>query len=98
LPRLTAGIARIREMTAAAGRDPAAMGVVYRVKRHGQPAPAATDGNRKLFTGTVANTIDDIATIREIGVTAIDFDFEGRDAKKSAADMKKFHEEVLCRI
>jgi probable F420-dependent oxidoreductase len=98
LPRLTAGIARIREMTKAAGRDPAAMGVVYRVKRHGQPAPAATDGNRKLFTGTVANTIEDIAAVREIGVTAIDFDFEGRDAKKSAADMKKFHEEVLCRI
>ena len=47
LPRLTAGIARIREMTKAAGRDPAAMGVVYRVKRHGQPAPAATDGQQE---------------------------------------------------
>jgi probable F420-dependent oxidoreductase len=98
LPRLTAGIARIREMTKAAGRDPAAMGIVYRVKRHGQPAPAATDGNRKLFTGTVANTIEDIAAVKDIGVTAIDFDFEGRDAAKSAADMKKFHTEVLSRI
>jgi probable F420-dependent oxidoreductase len=98
LPRLTAGIARIREMTKAAGRDPNAMGVVYRVKRHGQPAPAATDGNRKLFTGTVANTIEDIAAVAEIGVTAIDFDFEGRDAGKSAADMKKFRDEVLNRI
>ncbi len=98
LPRLTAGIARMREMTRAAGRDPAAMGIVYRVKRHGQPAPAATDGNRKLFTGTVANTIEDITAVRQIGVTAIDFDFEGRDAAKSAADMKKFHHEVLSRI
>jgi hypothetical protein len=98
LPRLTAGIAKIRAMTAAAGRDPAAMGVVYRVKRHGMPAPAATDGNRKLFTGTVANTIEDIAALRAIGVTAIDFDFEGRDAAKSAADMKKFHADVLSRI
>jgi probable F420-dependent oxidoreductase len=97
LPRLTAGIARIREMTKAAGRDPAAMGVVYRVKRHGQPAPAATDGNRKLFTGTVADTIADIAAVKKIGVTAIDFDFEGRDAVKSAADMKIFHHEVLSR-
>ncbi len=98
MPRLTAGIARIREMTKAAGRDPAAMGVTYRVKRHGQPAPPATDGNRKLFTGTVANTIEDIAAVKQIGVTAIDFDFEGRDAMKSAADMKKFHQEVLYRI
>jgi probable F420-dependent oxidoreductase len=98
LPRLTAGIARIREMTSAAGRDPGAMGVIYRVKRHGQPAPLATDGHRKLFTGTVANTIEDIAAVREIGVTAIDFDFEGRDAAKSATDMKKFRDEVLNRI
>ncbi|HEY4174654.1 MAG TPA: TIGR03619 family F420-dependent LLM class oxidoreductase, partial [Rhodopila sp.] len=30
LPRLTAGIARIRDMTKQAGRDPTAMGVVYR--------------------------------------------------------------------
>ena len=98
LPRLTAGIAKIRTMTQAAGRDPAAMGVVYRVKRHGMPAPAATDGNRKLFTGTVANTIEDIAALKEIGVTAIDFDFEGKEAEKSADDMKKFHEQVLSRI
>jgi probable F420-dependent oxidoreductase len=98
LPRLTAGIARIREMTKAAGRDPNAMGVVYRVKRHGQPAPLATDGHRKLFTGTVANTIEDIAAVSQIGVTAIDFDFEGRDAAKSATDMKKFRDEVLNRI
>ena len=98
LPRLTAGIAKIRQMTRAAGRDPAGMGVVYRVKRHGMPAPAATDGNRKLFTGTVADTIDDIAALKEIGVSAIDFDFEGREAEKSVADMKKFHNEVLSRI
>ncbi|HEX3574968.1 MAG TPA: LLM class F420-dependent oxidoreductase [Rhodopila sp.] len=98
LPRLEAGIGRMRAMTKAAGRDPAAMGVVYRVKRHGQPAPLATDGCRKLFTGTVANTIEDIEAVRAIGVTAIDFDFEGRDAARSAADMKKFHNEVLSRI
>jgi probable F420-dependent oxidoreductase len=98
LPRLTAGIARLRDMTEAAGRDPNAIGVAYRVKRHGMPAPLATDGYRKLFTGTVANTIEDIAALKEIGVTAIDFDFEGRDAGKSAADMKKFRDEVLSRI
>ncbi|HET6608695.1 MAG TPA: TIGR03619 family F420-dependent LLM class oxidoreductase [Rhodopila sp.] len=98
LPRLKAGIAKIRAMTEAAGRDPARMGIVYRVKRHGIPAPLASDGNRKLFTGTVANTIEDIAALKEIGVTGIDFDFEGREAEKSAVDMKKFHNEVLSRI
>jgi probable F420-dependent oxidoreductase len=98
LPRLTAGIARMKNLTAKTGRDPATMGIVYRVKRHGQPAPLASDGHRKLFTGTVADTIEDIAVLKQQGVTAIDFDFEGRDAAKSAADMKKFREEVLSRI
>jgi probable F420-dependent oxidoreductase len=98
LPRLTAGIAKLRDLTRAAGRDPAAIGVAYRVKRHGQPAPPATDGNRRLFTGTVANTIEDIAAVKAIGVTDLDFDFEGRDAVRSTADMKKFRDEVLSRI
>src|ERR1700761_1377700 len=98
LPRLKAGIAGLRKMTRAAGRDPSAVGVVYRVKRHGHPAPLATDGNRKLFTGTVANTIEDIAAVKTIGVTALDFDFEGREAARSMTEMKKFRDEVLSRI
>ena len=98
LPRLQAGIARLRDLTSAAGRDPNAVGVTYRIKRHGQPAPAATDGNRKLFTGTVANTLEDIAAVKDIGVTALDFDFEGRDAVRSTEDMKKFRDEVLSRL
>jgi len=98
LPRLQAGIARLRRLTEAAGRDPAAVGVTYRVKRHGQPGPLGSDGNRRLFTGTVANTIEDIAALKGCGVTALDFDFEGRDATKSVADMKKFHDDVLSRI
>lgn len=98
LPRLEAGIARLRKLTAAAGRDPAAVGVVYRVKRHAYEAPPATDGNRRLFTGTIANTIEDIAALKRLGVTAIDFDFEGRDAEKSAAEMRKFRAEVMDRL
>ena len=74
------------------------MGVVYRVKRHAYEAPPATDGNRRLFTGTIANTIEDIAALKRLGVTAIDFDFEGRDAEKSAAEMRKFRAEVMDRL
>ena len=98
LPRLTAGIAKIRTLTAAAGRDPAEMGVAYRVKRHGQEAPLATDGHRKLFTGSIGNVIEDIGALKAIGVTALDFDFEGRDTEVAIADMKKFQKEVLARI
>src|SRR4051794_28332485 len=98
LPRLEAGIARLRKLTAAAGRDPASVGVVYRVKRHGQAAPPASDGNRRLFTGSIDNVLADIAALRKLGVTGLDFDFEGRDADRAADEMQRFRSEVLDRI
>jgi probable F420-dependent oxidoreductase len=98
LPRLEAGIAKLRKLTEAAGRDPERIGVVYRVKRHGYAAPPASDGHRRLFTNGIENVIADIKALRALGVTAIDFDFEGRDAEKSMADMRRFRAEVMDRI
>ena len=97
-PRLEAGIARMRTLTEAAGRDPSAMGIVYRIKRHGYEAPPATDGNRKLFTGSIQATIDDIKALEAMGVTAMDFDFEGRDAAKAMDEMHQFKEQVLTKL
>lgn len=98
LPRLEAGIARLRRLTEAAGRDPAAIGVVYRVKRHGHPAPPASDGNRRLFSGTIDDVIADVRALRGVGVTGLDFDFEGRDADLAAEQMRRFRGEVMDRI
>lgn len=98
LPRLEAGIGKLQDMVAKAGRDPNSVGTAYRVKRHGQPAPLASDGNRKLFTGSIDNVLEDIAALRKLGVVALDFDFEGRDTDKAVDDMTKFQKEVLARI
>jgi len=58
LPRLAAGVARLRKLTADAGRDPARMAVVYRVKRYGDVVPpTASDGERRLFSGSTADII-----------------------------------------
>ena len=97
-PRLEAGIARMRKLTAAAGRDPGEMGIVYRIKRHGFEAPPATDGNRRLFTGSIEAVIDDIHALRAMGVTAMDFDFEGRDAAIAIGEMRKFRDQVLAKL
>ncbi len=98
LPRLEAGIAKLRRLTEAAGRDPAAIGVVYRVKRHAFAAPPATDGHRRLFSGTIEDVLADIAALRRLGVTAIDVDFEGRDAGRAAEEMRRFRTEVMDRV
>ena len=97
-PRLAAGIARLRKLTAEAGRNPDSVGVVYRVKRFAIAAPPATNGNRRLFTGTLQDTIDDTKALRDMGVTAIDYDFEGREAEKSIAAMKAFRTDVMDRL
>src|SRR5690242_9214119 len=56
LKRLTAGIARLRQLTAEAGRDPQSVGVTVRFPRWGDGLPAkADDGERKLFSGTPAD-------------------------------------------
>jgi len=98
LPRLEAGIARLHRMVRDAGRDPAAVGVVYRVKRHAIAMPPASDGNRRLFSGSVADTIADIRALRDIGVTGLDFDFEQDDAAAVVSGMRKFSEDVARRI
>jgi probable F420-dependent oxidoreductase len=98
VPRLAAGIARLRKLTEAAGRDPMAVGVTYRVKRYAFAAPPASDGNRRLFSGTIDDVLEDIATLRKLGVTAMDFDFEGRDPIKSSEDMHRFKAEVMSKI
>lgn len=98
LPRLEAGIARLRRLAGEAGRDPAQLGVIYRVKRHAIPMPPASDGNRRLFSGTVGDTIADIRALRGIGVTGLDFDFEQDDADAVIQGMRAFREDVAGRV
>jgi len=99
LPRLAAGIARLRRLTAEAGRDPAKMAVVYRVKRYGEAvAPAASDGGRRLFSGGTADIVADLRALRELGVSAIDVEVEGEDEAATLANMRRFKETIFARL
>ncbi len=99
LPRLQAGIALLRKATREAGRDPAAVGVVYRVKRYGISVPAvASDGERRLFSGGEADIIADLRALRDIGVTAIDIDFGRPDGAAVIAEMRRFRAAVIDKI
>ena len=96
---LKAGIARLRKATAEAGRDPASVGVSYRVKRYGEAVPAnASDGERRLFSGSEADIIGDLRALRDMGVAALDIDFERSDPEDSVAEMRRFKEQVISRL
>ena len=99
LPRYRAGIARLRRFIAAAGRDPGSVALTYRVKRYGEAVPpVASDGDRRLFSGSTADIIGDLCALRDLGVSAIDIDFERPDAAASLTEMHRFKQTVLDRV
>jgi probable F420-dependent oxidoreductase len=97
LPRLRAGIEKMRQRVRDAGRDPARIAIGYRVARHGSSAPAKTDqGERRLFSGAPAELAGDLRAFRELGVTAVDFSFVAKTVDETIAGMKRFREEVVA--
>jgi len=99
LPRYRAGVGRLRQLTAAAGRAPEAVALTYRVKRTGDALPPrASDGERRLFSGNDGDIIGDIHALQDFGVTAIDFDFERPEFGVVIAEMGGFRERVLAKI
>lgn len=99
LPRYRAGIDRLRNLTAEAGRDPASVELAYRVKRYGENLPdRASDGERRLFSGGISDIVDDLKALRALGVSAVDIDFERADAETSLTAMRRFHEKVISQL
>jgi len=98
LPRYRAGIERLRRATENAGRPRDAVALTYRVKRYGDAVPAdASDGERRLFSGSDSDIIGDIRALEDLGVTAIDFDFERPEEAAVIAAMREFKERVLAK-
>ena len=99
LLRYRSGIARLRRYAAEVGRDAASIALTYRVKRYGEAVPpTASDGERRLFSGSTDNIVGDFYALRDLGVDAIDIDFERPEADASLAEMRRFKETVLTRI
>jgi hypothetical protein len=89
----------VRRLAAEAGRDPASAALAYRVKRYGEAVPdRASDGERRLFSGSTADLIEDFRALRALGVSAVDIDFERPDPEASLADMRRFQEQVISRL
>lgn len=99
LARYRAGIARMRKIAGDAGRDPMSVGLAYRVARHGEGVPAkASDGERRLFSGSAAEIAGDLRALGELGVTHVDFGFPGASAEEMLDAMKRFRDGVVSRV
>jgi probable F420-dependent oxidoreductase len=99
LARYKAAVAKLRRLTAEAGRHPTQVGLALRVQKFGAALPAlAGDGERHLFSGTSAQIVEDIHALRALGVSAIDFNFLGSTVEKVLAQMESFRASVMERI
>jgi probable F420-dependent oxidoreductase len=99
LPRMREGIARMRAMTAEAGRDPESVTVAVRGHEFGEGLPpTASDGERRLFSGTASEIARDLAAARDLGVTSIDFRFTRQDVGQALEDMATFQRDVVASL
>jgi hypothetical protein len=88
----------LRKLTEEAGRDPASVALTYRVHRHGEGVSANADnGERHLFSGSAGDIIEDLRTMRGLGVVAVDFGFGAATADAAVAAMRHFHDDVIAR-
>ena len=58
----------------------------------------ASDGERRLFSGSTSDIAGDLHALRALGVSAVDIDFERPDRDASIDAMRRFKEEVLARL
>ncbi|HEV2186093.1 MAG TPA: hypothetical protein VGR70_02730, partial [Stellaceae bacterium] len=58
----------------------------------------ASDGERRLFSGSDADLVGDIHALEDLGVTALDFDFERPQEAAVLAEMRSFRERVLAKV
>ena len=75
------------------------MALAYRVTAWGKSLPArADDGERRLFSGEMADVIADLRAFRDFGVGYLDFNFAGGTADAMIAEMRRFREDVLAKV
>jgi len=99
LARYRAGVERLRRLTAEAGRDAKSVGLAYRVSKFGPSLPAkASDGERRLFSGSPTDIVGDIRAMQALGVGHIDFGFAGDSADEVLAAMRRFRREIVEKL
>jgi hypothetical protein len=99
LARFRAGVQKLHKLAVEAGRDPKSIGLAFRFPKYGPGLPdKASDGERRLFSGSAAAIVADIRALAEVGVSAIDLSFAGATAAAMLEEMKRFAGEVMAKV
>jgi hypothetical protein len=97
--RLKAGLARFRGFVEKAGRDPATVQVAMRVLVGPSGRPRRTiDGEAEMFTGGTAEYVEDIRTLAEVGLAAVDVRLFAPTLDATLDNMRRFRDEVMAKV
>jgi probable F420-dependent oxidoreductase len=97
--RFKTGVARFHGFCAKAGRDPSEISLALRVL--GGPAGkprGRIDGEDELFTGDAADWANDIRTLQELGVSAVDVRLFRATCELTLDSMRRFRDDVLAKV
>jgi probable F420-dependent oxidoreductase len=99
LPRYRAGIERLHRHVREAGRDPARIALALRVQRLGKAVePRTEEGERRLFSGSPAEIVEDLRALRGLGIGAVDFSLIRASVDLTIAAMREFRDDILARL
>jgi|SRR5581483_4325857 len=96
--RYRGAVARVRQLAAEAGREPAGLMLGYRTQRHGAALGRADDGERRLFAGGAGAIVDDLQRLAELGVSQVDFRLAGASLDETIGNMRRFRDDVIGRL
>jgi probable F420-dependent oxidoreductase len=98
--RLAVGIAETKRACAAAGRDPATLGVALLVQRFFEWGDYKTaDGSaRRFFTGTSADMVADATALSSLGVGHVALRLGGNTVEECVARIERFGSEVIAQM
>ena len=93
---MAAGIAELKRLAEAAGRDPASIAIGYVSSgMAGSPARTRPDGARQMMTGSSADIAADIAALGRLGVSHIGLTFQTAELQSTLDNMQRFAEQVM---
>jgi probable F420-dependent oxidoreductase len=99
LPRYRNAVQRVRQLASKAGRDPSDLLLGYRTIESGMaPAATASDGERKLLTGSLTEVVGDIHALEDLGVSRIDLRCVAPTVDEILANARKLKGEVLAKV
>ena len=94
---MRAHLETLKRLTAAEGRDFAALTISYKAPLYDAAVPDR-DGSRRSFSGAPDEIADDIRAFAAIGVHELIFDFRGSAIAESIERLERFATEVMPRV